>query len=68
MDSFRFWYSYLIEPSSGIDIETKGIIHNKIIELKNEGKSFILITSDEGEQEMLSTRTLIINQKEELIC
>lgn len=53
----------LIEPTSGIDIETKEIIHNKILQLKNEGKSFILITSDEGEQEVLQTREILINQK-----
>jgi len=53
----------LIEPTSGVDIETKGVIHNKIIELKNEGKSFVLITSDEGEQEVLQTRKITLNQK-----
>ncbi|MBU3928470.1 MAG: ATP-binding cassette domain-containing protein [Bacteroidetes bacterium] len=57
----------LIEPTSGVDIETKGIIHNKIIELKGEGKSFVLITSDEGEQEVLQTRKIILNEKSKII-
>ena len=59
----KFDILILIEPTSGIDIETKEIIHNKILELKNEGKSFVLITSDEREQEELQTRKITINQK-----
>lgn len=53
----------LIEPTSGIDIETKEIIHTKILDLKNKGKSFVLITSDKGEQEQLQTRKITIDQK-----
>lgn len=59
----KFDILIMIEPTSGIDIETKEFIHNKIVELKNEGKSFLLITSDEGEQEALQTRKITINQK-----
>lgn len=51
----------LIEPTSGIDIETKGILNKKICELKNDGKSFILISTDEGEHKMLMTREISLN-------
>jgi len=58
----------LIEPTSGVDIETKEIIHRRIIDLKEKGKSFILISSDEGEQEMLQSRKIIVNQNTDRIC
>jgi len=58
----------LIEPTSGIDIQTKGIIHNTILDLKDDGKSFILLTSDEGEQKMLQTRKISLDQKTRMIC
>ncbi len=52
----------LIEPTSGIDLKSKGIIHNTILEMASEGKSFILITSNEGEK--LKLRATKIGVKE----
>ncbi|PID93418.1 MAG: hypothetical protein CSA95_08055 [Bacteroidetes bacterium] len=52
----------LIEPTSGIDLKSKSIIHNTILEMANMGKSFILITSDEGEKLKLKSRNIGIKE------
>ncbi len=53
----------LIEPTSGIDLETKNIIHKMIIDLQNKGKSFILISSDETEHEILQNKKVQLGHK-----
>lgn len=52
----------LIEPTSGVDLKSKTIIHNTILEMNNEGKSFILITSDEGERIKLNAKTIGVKE------
>ncbi|MBV7270701.1 ATP-binding cassette domain-containing protein [Winogradskyella luteola] len=58
----------LIEPTAGIDIESKTIIHNLILKLRKDGKSFVLITSDQGEQEMLTTRFVSFKNDFKEVC
>lgn len=48
----------LIEPTSGIDLKAKEIIHNTILEMVADGKSFILVSSDEGEKLKLSCNNI----------
>jgi ABC-type sugar transport system ATPase subunit len=52
----------LIEPTSGIDLKSKAIIHNTILEMARNGKSFILITSDEGEKLKLGAKNIRVKQ------
>jgi len=52
----------LIEPTSGIDLKSKEIIHDTILEMVRDGKSFILITSDEGEKIKLKSKTIELPQ------
>ncbi len=52
----------LIEPTSGIDLKSKDIIHNTILQMANSGKSFILITSDEGEKLKLNAKNIEVSE------
>ncbi len=52
----------LIEPTSGIDLKSKAIIHKTILQMASEGKSFILITSDEGERIKLNAKNIGVKE------
>lgn len=52
----------LIEPTSGIDLKSKEIIHSTILEMASSGKSFILITSDQGEKLKLNAKNIGVTE------
>lgn len=50
------------EPTRGVDVKSKAEIHRLLIQLKNEGKGIIVISSELPELISLSDRILIMNQ------
>lgn len=50
----------IVEPTTGVDVNSRIIIYNLINELRQEDKSIILITKDNRELELLSNRVLTI--------
>lgn len=52
---------FLDEPTLGLDPQTKRVIHEFLIELKERGTTIILTTHDMIEAEMLSDRIAIID-------
>ena len=52
----------LMNPTSGIDTKTKMEIYHLLLEMKEEGRSIILITEDADEMRLLSDRVITIIQ------
>ena len=51
---------FIDEPTVGIDIKTKGYLHELIIELSKTGTSIILISSDMPEMISLADRIIVM--------
>jgi ABC-type sugar transport system ATPase subunit len=60
------WMSYdfdlllLLEPTAGIDLGGKSEIHAIILELRSNGKSFLITSSDKRELERMCDKILVI--------
>jgi ribose transport system ATP-binding protein len=50
------------EPTVGVDIKTKGYVHDLIRELSDEGTSILLITSDLPEMVTVADRILVMDE------
>ncbi len=50
------------EPTAGIDINTKGYVHELLTEIASSGVSVLLISSDLSETVTLADRILIMHQ------
>lgn len=50
----------LLEPTAGIDLGGKSEIHSIIGELKNNGKSFLIVSADLEELKIMSDKILIL--------
>jgi ribose transport system ATP-binding protein len=50
------------EPTVGIDIQTKGYLHELLHELADQGKAILLISSDMPEMVALADRILVMNE------
>jgi ABC-type sugar transport system ATPase subunit len=62
------WMSYdfdlllLLEPTAGIDLGGKSEIHDIILKLRTEGKSFLITSLDKRELERMCDRILVIRE------
>lgn len=54
----------LCQPTVGIDFRSQAYIHKKILELREQGTSFLLISSDLNELMALSDRILVLYRGE----
>lgn len=60
------WMSYdfdlllLLEPTAGIDLGGKSEFHSIILKLRNNGKSFLITSSDKRELERMCDKILVI--------
>jgi ABC-2 type transport system ATP-binding protein len=51
---------FLDEPTAGLDVSTRSLLHKMMKELKDEGATIILATHDMAEAEQLSDRVAIL--------
>ena len=59
---------FLDEPTAGLDVETRDILHGLIREWKARGKTLILATHDMAEAEKLADRALVIIRGRRAAC
>jgi ABC-type sugar transport system ATPase subunit len=70
---FARWMSYdfdlmiLIEPTAGIDLGGKSEIHSIIAKLKKQGKSFLIVSSDNDEVKSISDRLVFLNGNNKIV-
>lgn len=59
---------FLDEPTAGLDIEARLLLHKQIRMLKSQGKTIILASHDMGEVETLCDRIAILNNGNIVFC
>lgn len=50
-----------VNPTKGIDVDTKRFIHDKLVQERNEGRSVLLVTTDLDEALSICDRLAVIN-------
>lgn len=59
---------FLDEPTAGLDVETRDVLHSLMREWKAGGKTLILATHDMAEAEKLADRALVIIRGRQAAC
>lgn len=59
---------FLDEPTAGLDVETRDVLHGLMREWKSSGKTLILATHDMAEAEKLADRALVIIRGRQAAC
>jgi len=53
-------FLFLDEPTAGLDVEARVLLHGEIRKLKQQGKTIIMASHDMAEVESLSDRIVIL--------
>jgi ABC-2 type transport system ATP-binding protein len=59
---------FLDEPTAGLDVETRDVLHSLMREWKAAGKTLVLATHDMAEAEKLADRALVLIRGRQAAC